>query len=648
MPRSALLRMAALEEELRTAKRNGAKRDEYTQALQRNCETLAALCAKHMSQVRLLHSSLRSALQAKYELESIGQMNETNATLAAQLTQANRDLELDRARQSATIDELNTKLYSVQTQLSEMSEGRDELAAGLLRERAMVTSLRAEVEELKGILMAADARHAAAQKKASTATHNRVGSGNGSEIGAHHDLQRNLRDMRSEFESNQAALSDLQQRHAQLQAMHTRQGNVAAQVRTERDMLKADVQRLKKQCAQLRQQAEEATQRAQMREEESNKLRSEHDGLSKEAHKLRARVPLLEDRLRQSERSRDHLKRQYEGVWSEKEDLLLQLDELRAVNELQTKQMAIMTEQKQDEAGKDTTTAVPPASVDELPRLQSTIDSLQAQLAEMQKRLDACEAELNTAVQSSKEWQEKYELIMREKGALADELKSTKATEQQRVDGERGNMDSLQAELAALKQSLSAAQSDIEHHASDARELRAQLTAQSDASNVSLSSLRAELESSWQSRVREYEQQVSSMQKQLLQTQRELDELRDQPRLTAADVARLTKQQQELHACVAKLIINEDASEASFTCIACLNVFDKPVTCIPCGHSYCLKCIEKTNNTCTQCRPPAQVTYYANDLLADLASRFVVRKQALATIREMTKQNVIPPTRAAS
>lgn len=37
-----------------------------------------------------------------------------------------------------------------------------------------------------------------------------------------------------------------------------------------------------------------------------------------------------------------------------------------------------------------------------------------------------------------------------------------------------------------------------------------------------------------------------------------------------------------------------------------------------------------------QCRPPVKVTYYANELLEELASRFIFRKQALQTLKEMT------------
>jgi hypothetical protein len=61
----------------------------------------------------------------------------------------------------------------------------------------------------------------------------------------------------------------------------------------------------------------------------------------------------------------------------------------------------------------------------------------------------------------------------------------------------------------------------------------------------------------------------------------------DAPRMSAAEVARLQKREKELQATVAKLVVSEEATETSFTCFSCVQVFTKPVTCIPCGHSYC-------------------------------------------------------------
>jgi hypothetical protein len=42
------------------------------------------------------------------------------------------------------------------------------------------------------------------------------------------------------------------------------------------------------------------------------------------------------------------------------------------------------------------------------------------------------------------------------------------------------------------------------------------------------------------------------------------------------------------------------------------------------------------------------VTYYANELLEELAGRFVFRKQALQALRDMTNNSVVKPAAAAA
>jgi hypothetical protein len=93
---------------------------------------------------------------------------------------------------------------------------------------------------------------------------------------------------------------------------------------------------------------------------------------------------------------------------------------------------------------------------------------------------------------------------------------------------------------------------------------------------------------------------VNDLQRQLTWEQQRNQDLvtaqNDAPQLSRDDIVKLRMQQKELHVTVAKLIISEEASEAAFTCISCLNVYTKPVTCIPCGHSYCLACITSANH----------------------------------------------------
>jgi hypothetical protein len=55
--------------------------------------------------------------------------------------------------------------------------------------------------------------------------------------------------------------------------------------------------------------------------------------------------------------------------------------------------------------------------------------------------------------------------------------------------------------------------------------------------------------------------------------------------------------ERELHSVVAKLLVSETATEPSFTCTQCMSLFKDPVTCVPCGHSFC-KCKSRVVCVC--------------------------------------------------
>eukprot|EP00899_Mesostigma_viride_P015333 jgi/Mesvir1/23800/Mv10613-RA.1 len=50
----------------------------------------------------------------------------------------------------------------------------------------------------------------------------------------------------------------------------------------------------------------------------------------------------------------------------------------------------------------------------------------------------------------------------------------------------------------------------------------------------------------------------------------------------------------ELTNTVNKLLAAEEAQESCYTCMICLAIFDHPITCAPCGHTFCAKCLAET------------------------------------------------------
>lgn len=152
-----------------------------------------------------------------------------------------------------------------------------------------------------------------------------------------------------------------------------------------------------------------------------------------------------------------------------------------------------------------------------------------------------------------------------------------------------------------------------------------------------------EMKNEYQSKINNLQKDIGTLNSKLMQEQHrnaEMSAIMDNsPQMTEHEIDMFRKKERELRATVAKLIVNEEASEASFTCFTCMDVFTDPVTCIPCGHSYCLKCIESAGK-CVQCKDGSggNVQYYKNELLDDLATRYSFRKQALASIKDMTAE----------
>ena len=89
----------------------------------------------------------------------------------------------------------------------------------------------------------------------------------------------------------------------------------------------------------------------------------------------------------------------------------------------------------------------------------------------------------------------------------------------------------------------------------------------------------------------------------------------------------------------AMLLLNtQDAMEGSFTCLICLKLLENPSICVPCGHSFCSDCIEKSNLSkeilCPECGPSSDVeTIAPNKLLDNLSGKFIYSRQVLSKLK---------------
>ncbi|KAG2455043.1 hypothetical protein HYH02_000868 [Chlamydomonas schloesseri] len=90
----------------------------------------------------------------------------------------------------------------------------------------------------------------------------------------------------------------------------------------------------------------------------------------------------------------------------------------------------------------------------------------------------------------------------------------------------------------------------------------------------------------------------------------------------------------ELRSTVAKLVHIEDSLAPPCTCLMCMDVFKAPVTLIPCGHTFCRKCLANANGLCTECGAdtPAVMTI-SNAPLDAICAKYELKRSALTAIQ---------------
>ncbi len=92
---------------------------------------------------------------------------------------------------------------------------------------------------------------------------------------------------------------------------------------------------------------------------------------------------------------------------------------------------------------------------------------------------------------------------------------------------------------------------------------------------------------------------------------------------------------------IQKLIAAEDSMEEALTCTSCLDILQDPVSCVPCGHCLCRKCIESEASAmrCTACDPHKEVfALLPNSNLENLAVKHLYRKQNLFNLRRTSEK----------
>eukprot|EP00818_Percolomonas_sp_WS_P000064 CAMPEP_0117450278 /NCGR_PEP_ID=MMETSP0759-20121206/8383_1 /TAXON_ID=63605 /ORGANISM="Percolomonas cosmopolitus, Strain WS" /LENGTH=774 /DNA_ID=CAMNT_0005242789 /DNA_START=291 /DNA_END=2611 /DNA_ORIENTATION=+ len=110
--------------------------------------------------------------------------------------------------------------------------------------------------------------------------------------------------------------------------------------------------------------------------------------------------------------------------------------------------------------------------------------------------------------------------------------------------------------------------------------------------------------------------------------------------MAAPIVEQLQKREKQVQDTIQKLIKTEKASTSALTCMKCFNLFDRPMTCVPCGHVFCKECLgeiakESRDVTCPECDQQIQ-TSVNSEIIDILAGKSEYRKQTLESLKNLT------------
>eukprot|EP00873_Tetraselmis_striata_P039551 jgi/Tetstr1/459815/TSEL_005165.t1 len=107
--------------------------------------------------------------------------------------------------------------------------------------------------------------------------------------------------------------------------------------------------------------------------------------------------------------------------------------------------------------------------------------------------------------------------------------------------------------------------------------------------------------------------------------------------------------EKELRNTVAKLAHAESSQESFYTCIRCLEIFRRPVSCVPCGHTYCLSCLEHTETdgaySCEECEGARVEAFVHNLPMEGLCTKYEYKLMALKSLQKMLKAPARPPSK---
>ena len=124
-------------------------------------------------------------------------------------------------------------------------------------------------------------------------------------------------------------------------------------------------------------------------------------------------------------------------------------------------------------------------------------------------------------------------------------------------------------------------------------------------------------------KLNELNKEIKLLNNKIIDMENENIMLRNKPSLSISEYTMLCNKEKQLNDIINKMYIADQSCEPSFKCIFCNKLFIDPVTCQPCGHSFCKKCIKSKKDICKECN--VKVKYFPNEILENLTNKFKMR-----------------------
>ncbi|KAL3663940.1 hypothetical protein V7S43_010829 [Phytophthora oleae] len=486
-------------------------------------------------------------------------------------------------------------------------------------------------------------------------------------------LEMKIKRLEKEKEATVTALEALKSRCESLQTRVVQLDNLSQEfiqakitMEKEKTELEAILHRTRQEleaCVQKQQETEALALEAEARNASIQELRDLLQTRDDEIGTLIQKVMMLEDDVEQRDQRHTQLQDEFHKVNTE-------LQGLKQLSHDETVQALQMARQKA-------------ATYEALTLLNEEKKALEEQLRLVQERLEAD----RVALQGEKETKEQILAALDTHTLTIEELRKENAALLEQIEQERNSQASItevnEVEVQTVEESVSPdtyaqTTSELAQATTELEGLRSEfeeLQQEHEELEDTIQNLRQnqdQMENGYRKTVSRERYKSESFQSQLKLLQNENGELSDKMEALCKDLMKeqqlsdaqtlemtelkqrvlsreaiylLRKTQDSLEQTVNSLLEAENASECTFTCLQCMQLFTHPMTLAPCGHTYCAACLAKCGDVelpssiaCKMCETSIKKEtecIFPNYALADLTARFIFRQQSLASLTTM-------------